>query len=1117
MPGLVVSIFSTIGSGTVGQGPDRDLFGAARNVPPGPGAILPGNVFTRGACLSLDAYGLITIGGVPPEGEINQGQAQMKLTWRGTEFARSIVINFTGAGTRRWELAALVTSRANGAVCEGRFSILELSGPGGANDVPNTGMAIMGLPAVGIAPGNAENLLGLKVSLSGNGANTVTLQQCLVLLHQPPDFLKCLPDLRDECEEEATMELGDINGNVPSDTFTPGGAMVGTLSATAEYVGATYYGATAFTDLGTTGNTSSATFTYEGSEAAGGATAGVRWNDSAQQGIFAFIDSSGPTLRIYEMTSGWVFVQDASTSLSLTAGNGYTLTLADNGSVVTASIIDDSGVQTCNITTSLNTGNTETLFGWVGTTASYVFNAPIVGWSPSQTGTVATPEIYPAAGTYTYAQSVYVFLSSSPGASIYYTTDGSTPTSGSTPYTGPISVTGSETIKAIGILAGWTNSAVASAAYTIVGWTMESGSIDGHTSGTFTLTGSDTGTLSASIFFAGTWKAATAYYDLGTTNNFVSVTFTYQGPEGGGGVAAGLRWDDSAQEGDFAFIDTSSTPPVIQLYETTAGWSTGTSASSSALTLTSGNSYTLTIFDNGTTVSAMLTDDVGTQGCTFTPTLSTSNTQIMFGWIGLGSNYSFNAPVTNVVAGPWTTVATPIFSPAGGTYSSTQTVTISTYTSGATIYYTTDGSTPTPLSTVYTAPISVATAQTVNAIAVLSGWTDSLVGSAYYNLACTTPTFSPGAGSYASTQTVTITSTSGSTINYTVDGTPPTGSGAFVNFTASSGAITSVTATPASGGSGYPVSTTFNLDVAGGTGGIVSATTNSSGNVTSFSATPIAGGSGYTTATWAATSANVSTISSGGTISVATSQTVNAIAALSGLSDSAVGAATYAIGLFNLSFDGATQYVDMGQPAALQITGPLSVSAWINQTDILGQSGAAAGMLSVDGYGYVLGTDNSGNPVFSMFTTGGVVTVNASGVTPYTFMHIMGTWDGTTAKLFINGVLNNSTTGSGTINVATGVDFTVGAWNVGGPGGVGNWFAGTIDAVRVWNADASSYASTIYGAGVGDASNDVLTSNLVGWWKFDEGSGSTATDSSGQGNDGTEVNGPTYTSATILG
>ena len=145
------------------------------------------------------------------------------------------------------------------------------------------------------------NTLGLKVSLTGNGANTVILQQSLVLLHEPPNFLRCFLDFRNLCPPNSTMELGNIAGYVPPETFTPGGAMVGTLSASAVYVvyvGATYCGATAYQDLGTTGNSSSVTFTYQGSEAAGGATAGVRWNDATQEGIFAFIDSSGPTLNL---------------------------------------------------------------------------------------------------------------------------------------------------------------------------------------------------------------------------------------------------------------------------------------------------------------------------------------------------------------------------------------------------------------------------------------------------------------------------------------------------------------------------------------------------------------------------------------------------------------------------------------------------------------------------------------------------------------------------------------------------------------------------------------------------------------------------------------------------
>ena len=41
--------------------------------------------------------------------------------------------------------------------------------------------------------------------------------------------------------------------------------------------------------------------------------------------------------------------------------------------------------------------------------------------------------------------------------------------------------------------------------------------------------------------------------------------------------------------------------------------------------------------------------------------------------------------------------------------------------------------------------------------------------------------------------------------------------------------------------------------------------------------------------------------------------------------------------------------------------------------------------------------------------------------------------------------------------------------------------------------------------------------SLVGWWEFEEGGGSTAGDSSGNGNDGTLVNGPVWTSGIIGG
>jgi hypothetical protein len=78
----------------------------------------------------------------------------------------------------------------------------------------------------------------------------------------------------------------------------------------------------------------------------------------------------------------------------------------------------------------------------------------------------ATPVFLPVAGTYASAQSVTI-TDATTGAVVYYTTDGSVPSASSTKYTGAIDVTSSETIKAIAVGTGYTNSAVASAAYTI--------------------------------------------------------------------------------------------------------------------------------------------------------------------------------------------------------------------------------------------------------------------------------------------------------------------------------------------------------------------------------------------------------------------------------------------------------------------------------------------------------------------------------------------------------------------------------------------------------------------------------------------------------------------------
>ena len=107
-----------------------------------------------------------------------------------------------------------------------------------------------------------------------------------------------------------------------------------------------------------------------------------------------------------------------------------------------------------------------------------------------------------------------------------------------------------------------------------------------------------------------------------------------------------------------------------------------------------------------------------------------------------GEIFDFTTPVTKdmvltarfekIDQGDKDTVAAPVFGVAAGTYTKAQSVTITSDTEGAVIYYTTDGTTPTADSTRYTKAITVNKSMTVKAIAVKEGMNNSAVASAAY-------------------------------------------------------------------------------------------------------------------------------------------------------------------------------------------------------------------------------------------------------------------------------------------------------------------------------------------------------------------------------------------------
>lgn len=124
-------------------------------------------------------------------------------------------------------------------------------------------------------------------------------------------------------------------------------------------------------------------------------------------------------------------------------------------------------------------------------------------------------------------------------------------------------------------------------------------------------------------------------------------------------------------------------------------------------------------------------------------------------------------------------VEAPVITPATGTYYESQSVTMTCETTGATIYYTTDGSEPTTSSTAYngefTAPYSAGGTTTINAIAVNDLGAISPVTTVVYTWGIPTVTIHPDSrNTTASGVNVTLTGTpAGATIYYTTDGTTP--------------------------------------------------------------------------------------------------------------------------------------------------------------------------------------------------------------------------------------------------------------------------------------------------------------------------------------------------------
>ena len=506
--------------------------------------------------------------------------------------------------------------------------------------------------------------------------------------------------------------------------------------------------------------------------------------------------------------------------------------------------------------------------------------------------TAQTPTFTPAPGFYTSPVSVSI-ASGTANASIYYTTDGTVPTTSSTLYTAPIPLSQTTTVKAIATAAGYQNSPAATATYTFPATVANIAEFKSQTSTTqpFMIANDVTYVFGQGVYTY-VKDASAGLLIYGTT-----ITTPYnEGDQIGGlmgtkSVYNGQIEMSATQNTAASTMNTGSVTPIVVTvsdlianYEdydaqlvTLEGVTFPTGFNGSTTTFTQGTSeltlynrfgidttlaagatvnitgfaaiysgsiqiyprynqditapmltptLTITAPANGSTFSSLDTLPIGVSIENFT--LGTDGylkvESPLLTAIGLtnpvyldqtGLNALMAATLSPLPAGTHTitctlvdmnqTVLSPVISatttftvtmpeldapvitvagdvaPGDNTFYFNATVTM-TAGNEAAIYYTTDGTTPTDASTLYTAPFQVTATTTVKAVAVKPYWQTSDVTTLDVTITAptvATPVFTPVAGTYADSVTVSLScETAGAAIRYTTDGTEPTSASA---------------------------------------------------------------------------------------------------------------------------------------------------------------------------------------------------------------------------------------------------------------------------------------------------------------------------------------------------
>ena len=228
---------------------------------------------------------------------------------------------------------------------------------------------------------------------------------------------------------------------------------------------------------------------------------------------------------------------------------------------------------------------------------------------------------------------------------------------------------------------------------------------------------------------------------------------------------------------------------------------------------------------------------------------------------------------------------------------------------------------------------------------------------------------------------------------------------------------------------------------------------------------------------------------------------------------------------YGLTFNGSSQYVSGNEALStysfVQNSGVFTVSAWIKTASNSASQTIVSNNCTTVEKGFYFGYNNVGNKELNIQIYNGIngqTAINSLSssnvITDTNWHHVLAVGNGTNVTFYVDGV---SKGGSSSISNLTSGNSTrvinIGRYN--GPT-VGGYFNGSVDDVRIYNYALSPteisglYAGSIQPlAGAWSMVKGKSGGGLVGYWKLDETSGTSAADSTGYGNTGTYVGSPT--------